>query len=221
MRARLCRRFGLGAHVVQELRPDPFILLVLEHLQVAGEGRQGRLELVGGVGDKLGLDALHVALLRDVAQDGERPVLEGGGPDLDDPVPRLRPGLCHGTAVSGLGEYLLQAVVEGMVGGLEELPRAGVQEDRVQVSVHTDDRVRHTVEYGAPALLLLLYLLEGPFEGDGHSVERRAQRAYLVLDARRYPRVEVACGQVLGGKPQPADAPGDQNRREVPCEPRR
>ena len=34
---------GLGAHVAQELGPDPFVLLVFEHLQVAGEGGQGRL----------------------------------------------------------------------------------------------------------------------------------------------------------------------------------
>ena len=66
----------------------------------------------------------------------------------------------------------------------------------------------------------MLYLLEGSFQGDGHRVERLAQGADLVLDAGGYPLVEVTRGQVLGGQVQAADAPGYQDRGEVPREPR-
>src|ERR671917_1997172 len=211
---------GLGAHVLEELRPDPFVFLVLEHLQVARERGQGRLQLVGGVRYELGLRALHPALLRHVAQDGQGAVLEGGGPDLDDPVPHLGLGLGNGPGVASLGEDLLQPDLEVQVRGLEQLAGARVQEDGVQVLVHADHRVGHTVEDRAAPLLLVLYLLEGALEGGSHRVEGGAERAHLVLDAGLYPLVEVAGGQPLGGYPEAADAARDQGSRDVASEPR-
>src|SRR5918998_784178 len=217
---KVLQALGLGAHVSQELGSDLLVLLVLQHLQVSGEGGQGRLELVGGVGDELGLDVLHATLFGDVAQDCERPVFEGGGPDLDDPVPGFGLGVGHGAVVAGLGEHFLQAVVKGAIRGLEELAGAGVEKDRVEVLVDADDRVGHAVEYGAPALSLLFDLVEGPLQRDGHRVERGAQRAHLVLDAGVYPLVEVPGGEPIGGDPETANATRDQDRREISREPR-
>jgi hypothetical protein len=68
----------------------------------------------------------------------------------------------------------LKPNLEVKVRGLEELTRARVQEDGVEVLVHADDSVCHSIEYRAPALLLVPDLLEGAFEGGGHRVERRA-----------------------------------------------
>ena len=116
---------GLGAHVRQELGPDPLVVLVLQHLQVAGEGRERGLQLVGSVRYELGLGALNAALVGHVAQDGEGAVFEGGGPDLDDAVPGLGLGLGDGAAVAGLGQHLLQPDLEGQVRGLQELPARG------------------------------------------------------------------------------------------------
>ena len=76
----------------------------------------------------------------------------------------------------------------------EELTRARVQEDGVEVLVHADDSVCHSVAYRTPALLLVPDLLEGAFERGGHRVERGAQRAHLVLHAGLDPLVEVSRG---------------------------
>src|SRR3712207_9266177 len=75
---------------------------------------------------------------------------------------------------------------------------AGVAEGGVEVPVHEDDRVRHAVEDGVAALLLLLDLAEGALHGGGHRVERRGEGTELVPAVGVYALVEVAGRQPLG-----------------------
>src|SRR5215212_2244460 len=145
------------------------------------------------------LGVFDLALFRNVPQDRQSAVLQRGGPDLDNPVPRPCLGLGDRAGEAAFGEDLLQTLVEGGVGALEKLASTRIEEGGVEVPVHADDRVCHPVEYRLATSLLLLGLPEGSLEGGGHRVERLAQGADLVLNAGRDAFVEVAGGQAAGG----------------------
>ena len=220
---------GLALDVAEETVALGGILLGagLEHLDGADDRRERCAELVRRVRDELALGELSPLLLGQVVDDEQRPVGVRLGGDADQAV-RMLLVRCHvhlrdrGPLVKqSLGEL---AQSEGLPGlrqrvSLAEAPaedpaRLGVREVHDEVLVDRQDSFLEPLEQDLEAVALGLDAAERAAQLAAHAVEALDEQAELVAEVVAERRLEVAVGEGLGGRAEPAQPQGDQLREQ-------